>query len=148
MVPAAEVIALDTNLLVYAFLPDVREHANAKGAIQNASDDPRGWGVALSSIAEFWMAVTHPSAVGGPSPLRAVREFLHALLVEGTGALWTPKELSWTRLVRMAADLNVRGAHIFDLQIALTAFDNGATEIWTHDKAFVSFPGLRVHDPL
>lgn len=59
-----------------------------------------------------------------------------------------PREAFWTRLLQMAAELDVRGPRIFDLQIALTAFDNGATEIWTHDRDFVAFPGLRVHDPL
>lgn len=141
-------IALDTNLLVYAFLPGVREHVAARKAIEDASDEPRGWGVALSSIAEFWMAVTHPSAVGGPSPLRAARGFLDALIVEGPGILWMPKERFSTRLLQRATDLDVRGPRIFDLQIALTAFDNGATEIWTHDHDFVGIPGMRVHDPL
>jgi predicted nucleic acid-binding protein len=141
-------IALDTNLLVYAFLPGVREHVTARKAMEDASDDPRGWGVALSSIAEFWLAVTHPSAVGGPSPLRAARGFLDALIAEGPGILWMPKERFSTRLMQMATDLEVRGPRIFDLQIALTAFDNGATEIWTHDRGFVAFPGLAVHDPL
>jgi predicted nucleic acid-binding protein len=142
------VIALDTNLLVYAFLPGVREHGAARRAMEQASDDPRGWGVALSSIAEFWMAVTHPSAVGGRSPLRAARAFLDALLIEGPGSLWMPKERFSTRLLQMATDLEVHGPRIYDLQIALTAFDNGATEIWTHDRGFVAFPGLAVHDPL
>jgi len=41
----------------------------------------------------------------------------------------------------------VQGPRIFDLQIALTAFENGATEIWTHDRNFLSLPGLRVRDP-
>lgn len=141
-------IALDTNLLVYAFLPEVREHAAARGAIEKASDDPRGWGVALPSIAEFWMTVTHPSAVGGPSSLRTAQDFLDALIVEGPGILWMPTEPFWTRLLQMAVDLDVRGSRIFDLQIGLTAFDNGATEVWTHDRNFVSFPGIRVHDPL
>jgi len=26
--------------------------------------------------------------------------------------------------------------------------DHGAREIWTHDRAFLSLPGLRVRDPL
>lgn len=141
-------IALDTNLLVYGFLPGVREHAGARRAIERASDDPRGWGVALPSIAEFWMAVTHSAAVGGPSPASAAREFLDALLIEGPGTLWMPREPFWTRLLQLASDLKVTGPRIFDLQIALTAFDNGAVEIWTRDAGFVSFPGLRVHDPL
>ncbi|HVE65688.1 MAG TPA: hypothetical protein VNC59_03830 [Thermoanaerobaculia bacterium] len=47
-----------------------------------------------------------------------------------------------------ADEMGIRGPRIYDLQIALTAFDNGATEMWTHDRAFVPFPGLRVFDPL
>ena len=31
---------------------------------------------------------------------------------------------------------------------ALAAFDNGASELWTHDDAFVVPPGIRVADPL
>jgi uncharacterized protein len=141
------VIALDTNLLIYAHRSDVPEHGGAKRAIERASVDPRGWGIALPSIAEFWMVVTHPASVGGPSPSSAARDFLDALLVEGPGTVWMPREPFWTRLVQLASDLNVNGPRIFDLLIALTAFDNGAVEIWTHDEGFVAFPGLRVHDP-
>jgi uncharacterized protein len=139
------VIALDTNLLIYAHRSDVPEHVAAKRAIERASADSRGWGVALPSVAEFWMAVTHSAAVGGPSPPRKARDFLDALLTDGPGILWMPREPFWTRLLQLASDLKVSGPRIFDLQIALTAFDNGAVEIWTHDADFVSFPGLRVH---
>ena len=52
------------------------------------------------------------------------------------------------RLLQTATDLGVVGARIFDLQIALCALDGGATELWTHDRAFVKVPGLRVRDPL
>ena len=141
-------IALDTNLLVYAHRSGVPEHSSAQRAIQRASDDPRGWGVALASVAEFWMTVTHPASVGGPSPPAKARDFLNALLTDGPGALWMPRDPFWTRLIALTTDLKVSGARIFDLQIALTAFDNGADEIWTHDAGFVTIPGLEVHDPL
>lgn len=52
------------------------------------------------------------------------------------------------RLLQATADLEVSGPRIFDLQIALSAFEAGATELWTHDAAFVTVPGLRVSDPL
>jgi len=48
----------------------------------------------------------------------------------------------------LADELEVCGARIFDLQIALIAFEEGATELWTHDRGFASVPGLRVVDPL
>lgn len=33
-------------------------------------------------------------------------------------------------------------------RVALTARDNGADVVWTHDRGFVSVPGVGVHDPL
>ena len=59
-----------------------------------------------------------------------------------------PHEGSWDRVTRLAEDLEVRGPRIFDLQIALTAFENGATEIWTHDRGFLAFPALDCTTPL
>jgi hypothetical protein len=50
--------------------------------------------------------------------------------------------------MRHACDLKIQGRRIFDLQIALASFEAGATEIWTHDRNFVSLPGLPAKDPL
>ena len=141
-------IAIDTNLLIYAHRAGVPEHRAARRAIQEASNDVRGWGIALPCLAEFWSVVTHPAAMGGPSKARQVDGFLRSLVLEGGAAVWLPPEGFWEKLVRLAADLQVQGARIFDLQIALTAFENGASEIWTHDARFATLPGLPVHDPL
>jgi predicted nucleic acid-binding protein len=50
--------------------------------------------------------------------------------------------------MRWAAALKVRGLRIFDLQIAVIAFEHGAREIWTHDVNFMSVPNVKVRDPL
>jgi len=52
------------------------------------------------------------------------------------------------RLLQLASDLALSGPRIVDLQIALTAFEGGATELWTHDAGFISVRGLRAADPL
>jgi hypothetical protein len=52
------------------------------------------------------------------------------------------------RLAQLASDLKIQGPRIFDLQIALVSFEGGASEIWTHDRGFVSLPGLPARDPL
>jgi hypothetical protein len=141
-------IAIDTNLLIYAHRAAVPEHRAARRAIERASRDPRGWGIALPSLAEFWSIVTHPSSAGRPSTPAQARAFLRALIVEAAANLWMPQQGFWGRLTQLAADLDIRGPRVFDLQIALTASDNGADEIWTHDSHFVAIPGVRIHDPL
>ena len=141
-------IGIDTNLLVYAHRAGAAEHRAARAAIERARDGLHGWGIPLPCIAEFLSVVTHPACSGGPSDARQAHAFLSGLIVQGQAAVWPPGGNFWERFARAAADLGLRGARVFDLQIALTAFDNGATELWTHDRNFVSIPGLRVRDPL
>ncbi len=147
MVANGIVIAIDTNLLVYAHRTGVSEHAAAREAIQRAADSGRGWGVASPAIAEFWSIVTHPTATGRPSEPLEAQAFLQGL-VDGGGRLWRPGPEFGPRLLQVATDRDIRGVRVFDLQIALAAFDNGASVIWTHDRNFQSIPGLAVEDPL
>jgi predicted nucleic acid-binding protein len=142
------VIAIDTNLLAYAHRAGTSESAAARGAIERAASSSGGWGVALPSVAEFWAIVTHPAAAGRPSTPEEALDFLDALVREGGAQVFQAGPAFPERLTQLAADLAVTGPRIFDLQIALLAFDGGATEIWTHDRKFVSVPGLRVVDPL
>ncbi|MBI1897486.1 MAG: PIN domain-containing protein [Acidobacteria bacterium] len=141
-------IAVDTNLLIYAHRQGLPEHRGARRAIQHARDHDRGWGIASPCIAEFWSVVTHPACAGGPSTARQAHDFLRSLIVGAGASVWLPQPGFWERLARAAADLKVPGARIFDLQIALIAFENGAGEIWTHAARFSALPGLLVRDPL
>src|SRR5207237_6602074 len=129
-------IALDTNLLIYAHREGASEHEAARSAVLAAVDDPRGWGICLPSVAEFWSIVTHPKFPGGPSSPSVVTHFFHYLIVEGHGHIWTPGHGFGERLMRWAASQKLRGRRIFDLQIAVIAYEHGAREIWTHDHNF------------
>ena len=141
-------IAIDTNLLVYAHRSGTPEHSAARKAIERASRDARGWGIPLPCITEFWSVVTHPESRGGGSPPAKVRSYLRVLVLEAGARVWSPQEGSWERLTKLAEDLGVRGPRVFDLQVGLTAFENGATEIWSHDRGFLALPGLTLLDPL
>ncbi len=90
---------------------------------------------------------THPASAGRPSTPKQAAAFIAALVKSGA-QIWLPGPGFGDRLLQVAADLDVTGPRVFDLQIALTAFEGGATELWTHDTRFVKVPGLRLHDPL
>ncbi len=141
-------IAIDTSLLVYAHRAATPEHDAARAALERASRERSGWGTAVSCVAEFWSVVTHPAAAGRPSTPEEARGFLQALVEDAELELWSPGPGFADRLLQMATELGITGARVFDLQIALTAFDNGATELWSHDAGFATFPGLRTRDPL
>ena len=139
-------IAIDTNLLVYAHRMGTAEHAKSRRAIEQAARTG-GWGMALPCVSEFFSVVTHPTCAPRPStPLQAM-DYIDGL-VEGGAAIWLPGPGFGTRLLQLASDLKIAGSRIFDLQIALMAFEGGATELWSHDQNFQSVPGLPARDPL
>ena len=141
-------IAVDTNLLVYAHRAGCAEHAAARHAIEDAANDPRGWGIPAACVFEFWSVVTHPSSVGGASSPTTARRFVEALIETGGAMILPPPPAAVPRSLQLAEQLDVRGPRIFDLQINLSALDAGVTEIWTHDAGFTAIPGLRIRDPL
>ena len=141
-------IAIDTNLLVYAHRAATRQHKAARKAIQKAASSSGGWGIALPCLAEFWSVVTHPTCSGGPSTVNQARNFLENLLRSGSGQIWLPSADLAEQLMEVAEEMKIQGTRIFDLQIAVIASGNGATEIWTHDADFLSVSGLKVYDPL
>jgi uncharacterized protein len=142
------VIAVDTNLLVYAHREGCPEHMAARHAIESAANDPRGWGIPSPCLLEFWSVVTHPASSGGASSPADARAFIEALMVSAGAAVFPLPAAYAVRSLQIAQQLEVRGPRVFDLQIALSALDAGVTEIWTHDASFISLPGLAIVDPL
>ena len=104
-------------------------------------------GSTTASVLEFWSVVTHPAASGQPSAPNEARAFIDALVEAGARVLSPGPALS-QRVLDVAARMGVVGPRVFDLQIAVTALDHGAAEIWSHDRRFVTPPGLRLFDPL
>ena len=141
-------ISVDTNLLVYAHRAGTPQHRAARRALDRAANDDAGWGITLASLAEFWSVITHPASTGRPSTPAEASAFLLSLVRSGGAQLWQPGAGFSDRLLALAVERHIHGPRIFDLQIALTAVENGAREIWTHDRNFLSLPGLRVRVPL
>jgi len=141
-------IAIDTNLLVYAHRSGFSRHSAAIQALEKAFRNPLGWGIPLTCTTEFWSIVTHAKMGDRPSNPDEARSFLDNILEDGGGLVLYPGTGLYSRLGRWAERLRVQGPRIFDLVIALTATANGASELWTHDASFQEIPGLRVVDPL
>ncbi len=110
-------IAIDTNLLVYAHRAGTSEHKAAKKAIEAAVLRGMGWGIAMPCIAEFWSVVTHPSCKGGPSKPSQARKLLDALLVSGGGSVWGPERGFAVRFLKLAETRQVNGPRILDRSI-------------------------------
>ncbi len=137
-------IALDTNLLVYAHLEGDTRHAAAQEVIQTAWRMGRGFGVSLPVVVEFYAVVTHPRV--GVLP-RVAESFVAQLQAQGL-QVWTPRPDAVRRCLALAAEHHVLGRRIYDVFIAVVARDAGAQQLWTHDARFFELDGLQRVLPL
>lgn len=144
---SGSLIAIDTNLLVYAHRAGLAEHEAALRALEAARNHGSGWGVPFPVLGEFWRVVAGAAAGEHPSTPAQAAGFLSDLWAAGAQP-WLPLAGFEHEMPTLANRLNVKGVQVHDLQIAITALQHGARELWTHDCAFLPFPGLRLRDPL
>jgi toxin-antitoxin system PIN domain toxin len=141
-------IALDTNLLVYAHRREMRSHAAASDAIRALVEGYSPWSVPWPCAHEFISVVTNPKPFKKPTSPRDALAFLRSLteseyfhwLAEGAGY--------FDRLDSLLSGGNVIGGRIHDARIAALCLDHGVRELWTADRDFSVFPQLKTHNPL
>lgn len=64
-------IAVDTNLLVYAHREDSQWHASAFGRLAELAEGRSAWAIPWPCLHEFLANVTHPRIYAPPTPLTA-----------------------------------------------------------------------------
>lgn len=141
-------IALDTNLLVYAYLGDSPWHPGAKRLITDLAEGPQNWAIPWPCVHEFLSVVTNPRAFQSPAPMDdAVRQL--DFWMESPGLrLLSEAPGHWQRLCGLARHGHLVGPMIHDARLAAICLEHGVDEFWTADRDFSRMRGLRVRNPL
>jgi toxin-antitoxin system PIN domain toxin len=142
------VIAVDTNILVYAHRADSPHHVPARQALRRLAEGARAWAVPWPCVHEFLAVVTHPRIYRPPSStedaLGAVEDLLRmprvAFLAEAVD-----HALVLSRLMTAAP---VIGPKVHDARVAAICLSHGVSELWTADRDFSYFPDLVTRNPL
>lgn len=140
-------IAIDTNVLVYARRKEVPEHEPARAILQELAEGHRPWAIPWPCVYEFVRVVTHARVFDPPSALEDVLEDLDSLLSSPSLVLLGEGPRHTVHFRRSIADGRARGNLAHDAHIAALAMEHGVDELWTADRDFARFPGLRVRDP-
>jgi toxin-antitoxin system PIN domain toxin len=141
-------IAVDTNLLVYAHREDSPWHDAAFARIAEQAEGRTPWAIPWPCIHEFLAIVTHPQIYSPPTPLAAAIDQVEAWLESPSLLLLAEVEGYWPEL-RVALETGrVSGAQIHDARIAALCRLHGVRELWSADRDFGRFPGLVVRNPL
>lgn len=140
-------IALDTNILVYARRAETVQHAQANAILKELAEGAQPWALPWPCIYEFIRVVTHPRVFDPPSQLETVLDDLDSLFQSPSLNLLRegPRHAVFMQQLLRAGQAAGNLAH--DAHIAALVLEHGARELWTADRDFARFPGIRVHDP-
>lgn len=131
-------IAVDTNVLVYAHREEYPRHAQARAAIEALARKPGPWGVPVFCLGEFVRVTTHRKIHNPPSSLELALDFLDRLCALENFRVLAPDVDYWADLRAALEMADARGNLAFDAQIAAVCIRHGAT-LLTADRDFARF---------
>jgi toxin-antitoxin system PIN domain toxin len=141
-------IALDSNLLIYAHRRDTEWFVEARDCIVELAESRRPWAIPYPCIHEFLRNVTDPRIYTHPTPLDQAFEQVVAWTDVPTLRLLGEGGRHLGLLAEVARAGRVVGAKIHDARIAAICLDHGVRELWTADRDFSRFAALRSRNPL
>jgi toxin-antitoxin system PIN domain toxin len=141
-------IAVDTNLLVYAHREDSPWHEAAWTLLTGLAEGRALWAIPWPCIHEFLAIVTHPRIYAPPTPLSTALDQVEAWLESPSLALLAEPEGYWPALRTIIKAGMVTGPRVHDARVAALCKIHGVRELWTADRDFNRFPDLVVRNPL
>ena len=141
-------IAVDSNLLIYAHKEGSPFHTAAVERVDSLRHQRTAWAIPWPCIHEFIGIVTHPGIYKPASTLAEALGFVEALLASPQLHLLSESPGYFEKLQDIATTARLKGPRIHDARIAALCLHHGVSELWSSDRDFSAFPQLKVRNPL
>ena len=141
-------IAIDTNILVYAHRSDSPHHEKASAALAACAQSRLAWCIPWPCIHEFFAVVTHLRIYSPPTPPKKALDQINAWLESPSLILLAETATHWPTLQAMLANAKTIGSAVHDARIAALCLSHGVRELWSADRDFRRFSELKVVNPL
>ncbi|MFZ3237038.1 MAG: TA system VapC family ribonuclease toxin [Stellaceae bacterium] len=141
-------IALDTNILVYAHRVDSPFHERAYRRVAELAEGPAIWAIPWPCLHEFLAIVTHARIYDPPTPLARAVDQVDAWRESPSLVLLTETAAHWPTLRALLAGGRVTGALVHDARVAALCRQHSVRELWSADRDFGRFAGFAVVNPL
>jgi toxin-antitoxin system PIN domain toxin len=141
-------IAVDTNILVYAHRADSQWHVDADRVVTGLAEGQRAWAIPWPCLYEFYAIVTHPRIYKPPTPHTEALSQIGHWLEAPTLVLLSEGEEFWATLHETLAQSAVQGGAVHDARIAALCARHGVKTLLSADRDFSRFPALTTKNPL
>ena len=141
-------IAVDTNVLVYAHRADSPFHSAALTAVSRLAEGRAPWAIPWPCLHEFHAIVTHPRIYLPPTPIKAALDQVDAWLQAPSLVLLAESDKHWKDLRTLISAGKIAGPAVHDARIAALCIQHGVRALWTADRDFGRYPALKTVNPL
>ena len=135
-------IAVDTNLLVYAHREELPKHYAAKRVLIALAESTEPWALPVFCVGEFLRLVTHRRLFDPPFTPAEACDALARVLGSPSLRVLAPGEAYIDLLVDAVREAKASGNVVFDAQIVALCREYGVSVIVTEDRDFERFKGL------
>jgi hypothetical protein len=143
------VLAVDTNVLVYAADADSQFHEPCRAWLERQRALPNAWYTTWPILYEFLRVTTHPRVMRRPWNARTAWTFVSVLLDSAGLAVLIETERHSEVAREVISELpHLAGNILHDAHTAILMREHGIGRICTRDTDFARFSFLDVIDPV
>ncbi len=141
-------IAVDSNILIYAHRADSRWHTVAASRLRSLTEGAGPWAEPWPCAHEFLAITTHPRIYDPPTPGDDALDQLAAWMESPSLRLLAEGSTYLEHLGPLLKRGGIAGAKVHDARVAALCLQHGVSELWSADLDFGRFPELKVTNPL
>ena len=141
-------IAVDTNILVYAHRRDCEWHKPAAACLRELAEGAASWALPWPCVHEFFSIVTHERIYSPPTAPAKALEQIDAWLESPSVVPLSESDGYWDVLAQLIVKSKINGPRVHDGRIAALCIHHGVRELLSADRDFSRFGGLKTRNPL
>jgi hypothetical protein len=141
------VIVLDVNLLLYAYDSTCGEYEGARAWLEAVFSGHEPVGLPWQTVSAFLRIHTNSRLPGDRFNMEEATQVIDRWMELPQVRLLVPGERHWSLFRRMLLEGQVRGPLTTDAELAALTIEYGGV-LYTADRDFARFPGLRWVNPL
>jgi uncharacterized protein len=141
------VIVVDANLLIYSYDTDSTHHRKSRAWVEEIFSDIELVGLPWQTVSAFLRVVTNRRLPGSRLTVEQAIEIVEAWLEQPNVRIIVASDDHWSVLKRMIVEGQASGPLVSDAELVALTVEYGGV-LYTADRDFARFPGLRWKNPL
>lgn len=141
-------IAVDTNILVYAHDQDSPWHERARTCVRDLAESAATWAIPWPCVHEFLAVVTHAKIMRRAGAMADALEQIEIWMESPSLQMLGEMQGHWRELKSIILQGRLTAGQVHDARIAAICREHGVTQLWTADRDFTRMAGLKTRNPL